>query len=280
MTIKVVVDSTFDIPESLRAENDITVIPLYINVGERGYLDGVELSRQEFYEQLPYYPSQPTTAAPGIEMFREVYEQLAQDGATHILSMHISITLSATVDVARIAAQQTSVVPVTVLDSQQLGMGAGFLALTAAQAARGGRSMPEILALLEDQVARTHTYAALDTLEYLRRSGRMSAAVAGLGRLLRIIPLLRMHKGKPTAERTRTRERAFKKVVSQFYELAPVEKVALVHSNAPEKAAALKAAIADALLPDQEVLVVPLTPVLGTNIGPGVVGFTCVVQKS
>lgn len=279
MTIGIVVDSTCDIPATLCEAYGITIVPLYINVGNQGYLDGIDISRQEFYKQLPHYKTHPTTAAPSIDTFKNVYEQLAQQGATEILSLHISVSLSATVDVARVAAQQTTAIPVTVLDSQQLSMGSGFLALTAAQAAREGRSLPEILALLDDQIARTHTYAMLDTLEYLKRSGRMSSAVAGLGWLLRIIPLLRMYQGNPTAERTRTRERAFRKVVSVFYELTPIERVALVHANAPEKAARLKDAIADWLPDDLDVPIVELNPVLGANIGPGVVGFACVTRK-
>jgi len=279
MTIRVVVDSTCDIPEALLKRYNITAVPLYINFGDRGYRDdGLAISRQEFYERLPAANPMPTTSTPSIDAFKSVYEALAAEGATEILSIHMSISLSGTVDVARVAAQQTTAVPVTVLDSRQLSMGSGFLALTAAEAVEQGFSLPEILPLLEEQISRTHTYAALDTLEYLKRSGRMSTAVAGLGKLLRIIPLLRMYDGNPTAERTRTRERALQKVVDLFQELAPVEKVALVHANALEKIAALREAIAP-LLPAGEIHVIELNPVIGANIGPGIVGFAAITEK-
>lgn len=146
MSIRVVTDSTCDLPESVVAEYGITVVPLYINLGSQGYLDGVELSRQEFYDRLPDYDPAPTTATPGPQMFCEAYERLAEEGATEILSIHISISLSATVDVARVAARETKAVPVTVFDSRQLSLGTGFLVVAAAQAAAEGRSMDDIVA--------------------------------------------------------------------------------------------------------------------------------------
>ena len=100
MSIRIVTDSTCDLPESVIARHGVTVVPLYINIGQKGYVDGVELSRQEFYERLPTYNPLPTTATPGTDMFRKAYEKLAGEGATEILSLHISISLSATVDVA------------------------------------------------------------------------------------------------------------------------------------------------------------------------------------
>ena len=127
MSIRIVTDSTCDLPEEIIAEYGITVIPLYINIGDDGYLDGVDITRQEFYEGLADYDPLPTTATPGIDAFRSIYDKLAEEGATQILSIHISISLSATVDVARAAARETTSVPVTVFDSQQLSLGTGFL---------------------------------------------------------------------------------------------------------------------------------------------------------
>jgi DegV family protein with EDD domain len=278
MSIKIVTDSTCDLPESAVAEYGITVMPLYINFGSQGYLDGVELSRQEFYERLPDYDPSPTTAAPGTALFGQTYEELAAAGATEILSIHISISLSATVDVARLAAQETQAVPVTVFDSRQLSLGMGFLVLTAAKAAAEGHSVDEIVALLEEQTSRTHVFAALETLEYLRRSGRMNRAVAGLGNLLQVKPLLRMHEGNPTAERVRTNNGATKRLIRILSDLAPLDQVALVHAHAPERAEALRQQ-AKQLLPEGEIQSVDITPVLGANIGPGAVGFACVTAR-
>jgi DegV family protein with EDD domain len=278
MSIKIVTDSTCDLPESVIAEYGITVIPLYINVGGQGYLDGVELSREEFYERLPDYDPPPTTASPAPEGFRQIYEGLAVEGATEILSIHISISLSGTVNTAQLGARETKAVPVTVFDSRQLSLGTGFLVVTAAKAAAEGRSMDEIIALLEEQISRTHVFAALDTLKFLRRSGRMSWAMAGLGSMLQIKPLLRMYEGKPTSERIRTRKRATERLISLLSDLAPLEQVALVHTHAPDRAEDLRQRVQH-LLPEGEIPSVDITPVIGAHIGPDSVGFACVSAR-
>lgn len=279
MSIRIVTDSTCDLPEEIIAEYGITVVPLYINFGSDGYLDGVEITRQSFYERLIDCDPLPTTATPGVDTFRSVYDQLAEQGATQVLSIHISISLSATVDVARTAARETSTVPVTVFDSQQLSLGTGFLVLAAAKAAAKGLAIDEIIAMLQEQTSRTYVIAVLDTLEYLKRSGRMNAVVASFGGLLQIKPILIMHDGEPTAERVRTRERALKRVMDFVRELGPLEKIALVHTNAPQEALDLYER-SKHIFPDQgDPMSVDVTPVLGTNIGPGVVGFACITAK-
>ena len=279
MSIQVVTDSTCDLPEEIIAEYGITVIPLYINISDRGYLDGVEITRQEFYEGLPDYDPLPTTATPGIDAFRGIYDQLAEGGATQVLSIHISISLSATVDVARAAARETTSIPVTLFDSQQLSLGTGFLALTAAKAAAQGLPMDEIVAMLEEQTSRTYVIAALDTLEYLKRSGRMNAVVARLGSVLQIKPLLIMHAGEPTGERVRTREHAINRLIQFVSELGPLEQLALVHTNAPQDAQDLYHKAIHLFPTQEEPLSVDVTPALGANIGPGVVGFACIAAK-
>jgi DegV family protein with EDD domain len=275
MTIRVVTDSTCDLPPEVIKRLGITVVPMYINIDTQGYLDGVEISRAEFYQNLPHYVHHPTTATPGSERFREVYERLASEGASQVLSIHISISLSATVDVARTAAQQTDALPVTVLDSRQLSLGTGFLVEAAAEAANRGHSMEEILALLDDQIARTHVFAALDTLEFLRRSGRMNRIVFGLGSLLQIKPLLTMYDGQPGSERVRTRKRADLRVIEMLREKAPFERVALVHTHSPQRAAELRQLAGD-LLPEGDLTSVDITPVIGAHIGPGAAGFACI----
>jgi DegV family protein with EDD domain len=275
MSIRIVTDSTCDLPAEVVAEHGITVVPLYINVGDKGYLDGVDMSREEFYERLPEFDPPPTTATPGPRRFQEAYEKLADEGATEVLSIHISISLSATVDSARLGAQETKAVPVTVFDSRQLTLGTGFQVLEAAKAAVLGKSMDEILAVLDDLASRSHVFAALDTLEFLRRSGRMNWAMATLGSWLQVKPLLRMHDGNPTADRVRTAEAAMKRLVQWLTELVPLERVALVHSHAAERAQELLGRVRN-LLPHGDVMSVEITPVLGAHLGPGAVGFACV----
>jgi len=279
MSLRIVTDSTCDLPEEIIKEYGITVVLLYINIGDDGYLDGVDITRQEFYEGLAGYDPLPTTAAPGIDSLRRVYDQLAKEGATQVLSIHISSSLSATVEVARAAARETVSVPVTVMDSQQLSLGTGFLVLAAAKAAAEGLPIDEIIFMLEEQTARTYVIAALDTLEYLKRSGRMNAVVARFGSMLQIKPLLIMHAGEPTAERVRTRGRAISRLIQFVSELGPLEQLALVHTNAPQDAQDLYRKAMHLFPGHGEPLSVDVTPVLGANIGPGVVGFACVTAK-
>lgn len=278
MAIRIVTDSTCDLPADLVDQFGITVVPLYIHFGEQAYLDGVEISRQKFYERLSTGRIQPTTATPGVEAFKSIYQRLADTGATQILSLHISKSLSATVDVARKAADEFRSIPVSVLDSQQLSLGTGLLALAAAQAAETGRSMTELIQLVEERTRRTHVFAALETMEFLRRSGRMSGVVTRLGNLLRIKPLLKMNCGEPTAERVRTHKRALARLIQLVNDLGPLEQLALVHTNARQAAGELYRQARHLFPTDEKPLMVDVTPILGAHLGPGVVGFTC-VQK-
>ena len=197
MTIRIVTDSTCDLPADIVARYGICVVPLYIHVGDQEFLDGIDMTREEFYKRLPDFTVNPTTAVPSPLKFRAIYNALADEGATGVLSIHISIRLSSVVDVAYVAAQDTTSVPVTVFDSRQLSLGTGFLVETAAILAGQGASMDEIIAALNDQIKRTHVFAALDTLKYLRRSGRMNSVIATLGDLLQIKPFLKMYEGNP-----------------------------------------------------------------------------------
>jgi DegV family protein with EDD domain len=251
-------------------------VPVYINWGTESYLDGVDLSREAFYARLPESERPPTTAAPSPQMFLNAYERLAEEGATEILSIHIAESLSAIVDVARLAARQASI-PVTVLDSGSLTLGTGFLAW-AAEVAAQGQSMDEIVASMKAQIQRTHVFATLDTLEFLRRSGRLNRVVAMVGGWLQLKILLKMHQGTASAERILTARAAEERLVALLQEQLPLERVALVHTHALEKARELHGQVRH-LLSTQEILSVDITPVLGAHLGPGTVGFACVRAK-
>ncbi len=277
MTIRIVTDSTCDLPQELIEKFHITAIPMYINAGGRTYRDEIDLTRGDFYGRLPELMPAPTTAAPGPDTFRQVYERLAAEGATAILSIHISVKLSAVVNVATRAAADTRAVPVTIFDSRQLSLGTGFEVLAAAQAAEEGRPMGEILALLKNLIPRIRVFAALDTLEFLRRSGRMNFAISFLGTLLQIKPLMKMYNGDPTAERIRTRNAAVKRLAELLKEAQPLEKVAVLHSHAADRAQALLQQVGD-LLPSQEILVMEIAPTIGVHVGPGVIGFATITK--
>lgn len=272
MTLRLVTDSTCDLPPDIVEKYGITVIPLIITAGATEMRDGVDITRREFYTQLPDFKHSPKTAAPGPSFFREVYDRLAREGADDILSIHISHRLSATIDNARQAAADTTSTRVTAFDSRQLSLGMGFQVVTAAQAAADGRPLPEVLDLLDGQIRRTHVCAALDTLEYMRRGGRMNGAITAMGNLLQVKPILKMYEGEPTAERVRTRRGALKRVRELIAEHVPYERAAILHSGVPERAAEFLDFIGD-LLPRGEIWMEEINPVLGAHIGPGVLGF-------
>ncbi|MBN2502684.1 MAG: DegV family protein [Anaerolineales bacterium] len=279
MTIKIITDSTCDLPQNVIQKLGIIVIPLYINIGDSGYLDGVEISRKEFYTNLPTYPVHPTTGTPGRDAFLQAYAKLTAQGATQILSIHISESLSATVTVAQSAAQEFDQIPVQVRDSGQLSLGTGFQVELAAQMAAEGKTMPEILAALEDIAARTYVTAVLDTLDYLRRSGRMNAVVTGIGSLLQLKPILTMQNGQPGSERVRTAARAQARLAEMLAERQPIERFALLHTNAAAEAESFYRQIADRI-PAGEVYSMDITPTIGAHIGPGAVGFAIISQKT
>jgi len=278
MEIRIVTDSTCDLPEHTVSKHKIEVIPLHINQGEKSFRDGVDLSREEFYAQLPGYKPAPSTAAPSPEIFRQIYEKLAEEGAKFILSIHISESLSATINSARLAAEQFTRIPVTVLDSSQLSLGLGFIVEKAAQMVELGQKAEEIIENLHEMMKRTYVFASLKTLEYLRRSGRMHFALARLGEILQIKPLLHMNQGKPTAHRARTQSRATERLMDWLNEYAPYEKLAVVHAGVQAEAEAMRERVKE-FLPDSEIPVVQITPVLGSHLGIGALGFACVSIK-
>jgi DegV family protein with EDD domain len=279
VSIRIVTDSNCDLPEEITTEYRIAVVPLYINIGADSYLDGVEMSRGEFYEGLPHFKAHPTTSVPSPGQFYQAYERLASEGASEILSIHISVTLSAVVNSARLAAEEFDAVPVIVFDSGQLTLGTGLQVLTAARAAAEGRDLAEIVALLEDQGSRTYTFAALDTLEFLRRSGRLSRFQSSLGSLLQLKPLLKMHSGEMDMERVRTRKGAAGRLVELVHELGPLEELALVHTHAPHRARALGQQARGLFPPGKMPLSAEVTPVIGAHVGPGAAGFVAVKAR-
>jgi DegV family protein with EDD domain len=273
--IKIVTDSSCDLPETVIREYGITVIPLHIHIGTQSYLDNVELTREDFYKNLPDYHPTPTTASPAPETFISLFNRLASDGATHILAIHISKVLSGTFNAAQLAVKEFTRVPVTVLDSRQLSLGFGLQVWTAAKLAQAGNSIEEIVETVENQIKRTYVCAALDTLEYLRRSGRMNAFMAGLGSLLDIKPIMKMHDGKPSSELIRTWKGAMQSLVRRVKDLGPLDHISFVHSNALEKARTLAEQLKEAA-PGEAGFFEMINPVLGAHVGPGVVGVICI----
>jgi len=274
---RIVTDTNCDLPEDVLAAHNIVSVPFYINVGADSYLDGVDMSHAEFYEELPDFAVQPTTSVPGPGTFLKVYQRLAREGASEILSIHMAGSLSAMANSARLAAEEFATIPVTVFDSGNLTLGTGLQVIAAAEAAAQGRTMAEIVALLDDMAARTYCFAALDTLEFLRRSGRLSSFQWGLGSVLKIKPILKMNAGEAEMERVRTRNGALERVVALVEALGPLEKLVVVHTHAPAtKRADLREQAAHLFPRGEPTMEAEVTPVIGAHIGPQALGFVAV----
>ena len=276
MTLRIVTDSTCDLPAPMIDRYQITVIPLYIHIGNQSYRDQIDITREQFYRQLPDYPTPPTTAVPAPELFERTYRALIAEGATEILSIHISAGLSTIVDQARAAARTIDEVPITVFDARQLTLGTGYSVLKAAELAASGTSIGQILCILKDQVLRTHVFAVSNTLEYLRRSGRVSSLVSGIGNLLQIKPLLKMYDGAAVSEKVRTQRKAFERIVELIEGLGVLERLDMVHTNALDRANALYERVKHLCPPGHSPLTVHVTSVIGAHVGPGTFGVACI----
>lgn len=274
MTIRILVDSTCDVPPDVAERMGIAVVPVYINVGDKSYLDGVDLTRQEFYENLPGYNTFPTTAAPAPAAFTAAYQALVDEGATEIISLHIATKLSNTLNAARLGAEDVEGAEITMWDTQQLALGSGLQAIVAAEAAADGLSMPEILALLEEKREKTRIFAMLDTLEFLRRSGRVSWTEFGLGTLLRVKPIVQVYDGEVSMiEKVRTSKRAIPRLVQLVESYGPLDRIALEYAGSADTAERLRQEARDLFPLDEETTIMELTPAIGSHAGPGVVGL-------
>lgn len=277
MTLRIVTDSTSDLPPALAAELGITVIPSYVNIGDESFRDLIDLSRADFYRQLPHYPKLPTTAAPAVGVFAEAYRQLVDAGATEIISLHVSADLSAMCNSARLGAEDAGTIPIHVFDSRQVSMGLGLLAILAARGAAAGKPAGEVLSELGAAIPRTHVFAALDTLEYLRRSGRVNWAEFSLGTLLRIKPMLHVYQGQVhSLEKVRTRGRALGQLVQHIAALGGLQDIALLHTDDPEGLAEWRALVRPRFPAGYEPIAVEVTPAIGAHVGPGALGVACI----
>ena len=280
MTIRIVTDSTCDLPADLVAAYGITVVPVYLNVGTESYLEGRDISREQFYENLYSYPTYPTTAAPAVGAFTAVYEQLSAEGASAILSIHVAANLSNVINAARLGAEAANSAPVTLFDSQQITAGSGLLIMQAAEAAAAGQSVAEIVAMLETAVSHTYVFGIIETLESLRRSGRVNWAEFGIGSLLQIKPVMMIRQGIISVQaKVRTYKRARQHVLNLVEELRPFTKLAVIHVHAAQAAADLYEMAAHLFPVEQPPLILEITPAIGTHLGLGAVGFACIVKS-
>lgn len=273
--VRIVTDSTSDIPPELA--RDIAIVPCYVQFGDDSYLDGVDLTREQFYLRLAQDAELPRTSAPSVGSFTEAYRRVAADGEP-VLSLHVAAALSGVHNSARLGAEGTPDADIAVYDSETVSMGLGWLCLAAARAAREGKTIAQIVAMLDDMKERAHVFAALDTLEFLRRSGRVGWASAMVGQLLNIKPIVHAYHGSVALiERVRTRLHAIQRLKELAISLGPLECLAVLHTTAQE--AALQLARELAYLAPPPMPVVEVTPVIGTHVGPNGLGLAAIVKR-
>jgi DegV family protein with EDD domain len=272
-------DSTCDLPAEWVKRYDIRVVPTYVHFGLESLADdGVQLKRVEFYERMAQSEKLPTTAAPPTGQIVEVMARTLQD-AEHVVALTAPAKLSGIYNGFRLAAEQTDARRVTLIDSQMTSMGLGWQVITAAEMAQAGAGPAEIEAAVLAMQPRSDLWAALDTMENLRRSGRVSWAVAMVGGLFQIRPLIRLHNSEVSSvTRVRTSQRAFEALVELARRAAPLERLAILHTSNLQNAKLLAETLAD-LIPGVEYPIVDVTPVLGVHAGRNALGLAVVRQE-
>jgi DegV family protein with EDD domain len=278
MSVALVTDSTASLSVATAAEHGITVVPLQVVIGATSYDEsGAEgsVTPQMLADALKEW-TPVSTSRPNPEAILETYEKLVADGADSIVSVHISAELSGTFESAQLAARR-SPVPVVLVDSRQVGMGTGYAVLAAADAIAQGADAETAGAAARARAASTTSLFYVDTLEYLRRGGRMGAAAALLGSALAVKPILRVEDGRiGPFEKVRTSSKALSRLEELAVEAAGDAKVdvAVAHLASPERAEDLAARLAGRLGPQlgqREVSLGEIGAVLGAHVGPGMV---------
>ncbi len=276
MKIAIVTDSTADIPEEIVKRNNIHVVPNRVIIDGKDYADGIDITRQEFYERLPLMESPPTTATASSGTYQILFAKLFDQGIQHIISIHVSKNFSGVFNAASTGAQ-SFIDCMHVIDSEQVTLGLGYQVIAAAEAAMRGSSLEAILERINIVRRRVRVIAMLDTLEYLHKSGRVSWARARIGNLLRVKPFIDVIGGH--AKRigdVRTRRRGIKRLLRLLNDLGDLEQLAVLHTNAEADAYHFLQEYPGKL--DTESMVIYVTTAIGTHVGPNGLGFVA-VQK-
>lgn len=274
MKIRIVTDSVSDLPAEALERWQIAVVPTFVNYGGRSYADdGRELDRTRFYQMLPAMREFPTTAAPPPALAEEILRGVASQGE-HVLAIHVPAKLSATLNNVRIGAQ--AILPedrYTIVDSGTLTMAQGMQVLIAAEMAEQGAPVAEIVAALQRVQEQQRLYAVIDTVEYLRRSGRVNPLLAALGTMLQIKPIVSVRDGVVSpVQRVRTFRKALERLRDLVLAESPLDRLVILHIQNEAGAREFLALLGDAAPPDTPI--VEVGPTLGTHIGPGSVGAT------
>ena len=270
--VRIVTDSASDIPVEVAKELQITVIPMYVRFGTEVYRDGVDLSTDEFYRKLIASRTVPTTSAPKMKDFAEVYERLAEE-TDEILSIHLSSTFSSAYETAvRASGRIKRECHVEVVDSRTAAMGLGLAVMAAARQAQDGRRTQQIVKMVKEAAPKARVYVCFETLEYLRRGGRIGKAESLLGSPIKVHPIIGLENGevKPLG-RERSRTRALDRLCRLAEECADVSSIAVEQGAAPNEADRLHSKLA-AIFPGKDIHSSVFGSAVAVHTGPRVVG--------
>jgi DegV family protein with EDD domain len=269
MAIKIVTDSTADLPPALAEELGITIVPLYVRFGNETYRDRVDITEDEFYQRLMNDPVHPSTSQPTPQDFANVYRELSKQ-ADGIVSIHISGKLSGTCNSALQAKELVAAeCPVEVVDSEMVSMGLGLLATEAATIANSGKGLQQVVEEVKQSISSTHVWALFDTLKYLALGGRIGKAKALLGTILNIKPLLVVKDGEMApASQARTRAKGIGMLYDYVNTVTDIQDLSVVYSTTPDEAQVLADRIG-AIFDRSRIRLARLGPALGVHAGPG-----------
>lgn len=269
MTVKVVTDSSADLPDQLAKELGISVVPIYVRFGEEVYHDRVTITEDEFYQRLEHDPVHPSTVQPGPQDFLEVYRKLSPK-ADGIVSIHISAKLSGTCNSALMAKDMMETeCPIEVIDTQSVSMGLGLVVIAAATMAGAGEGMDKIVEEIKQTIPQIHLLAMFDTLKYLLLGGRIGKAKALLGSILSVKPMISLKDGEVVpAGQARSRAKGMDKLFDFVKDTANIQDLAVVYNTIPDEAQALAERIGS-VFDRKKIRMARIGPALGAHMGPG-----------
>lgn len=269
MIVKIVTDSTADLPVLLAQELGITVVPVYVRFGQKVYRDRIDISETEFYQKLVESPVHPTTSQPSPADFADVYKKLSRE-ADEIVSIQVTSKLSGTYNSALQGRELAEMGhPIEVVDSLSISMGLGLIAIAAAKAAIAGESLQAVMEEIRQCIPCIRLLGVFDTLKYLLLGGRIGKAKALLGSVLNVKPLLTMRDGELLpAGLARTRSKGIDRLFDLVKNALNIQELAIVHSTSPDEAGSLKERIAS-IFDRERIHIARLGPALGVHGGPG-----------
>jgi DegV family protein with EDD domain len=276
MKIGIVTDSTSDIPKNLVAELNINVLPVVIVIDGKDVLDDLEFSRQDYYNQLSHFKNHPTTAAPAPKSYSDLYKKLFNDGYDHILSIHASKKLSAIHNTAKMVATEFKN-KITVIDSVSLSTGLGYQVIEAAKTIMNGSAIEKAIEKMNEVRSKVRVFAFIDTMTYVKKSGRVSWVTAGVGDLLKIKPIIEVADGVlKNFGQVRTSKKMIARMEQMIKEMDSIQNLTLLYTNTLATVKNIFEKI-DVNLPEPPNFL-EVTPAIGTHTGPNSIGFV-VLQK-